>query len=61
MNIIEIVLEIEKLNDLRKKVIKEERLGMIKKIKGDIKKYGITRTELNTAFKKRKVKVNKTV
>jgi hypothetical protein len=34
---------------------------MIKKIKGDIKKYGITRTELNTAFKKRKVKVNKTV
>ena len=62
MNSNEIDLEIAKLIEQRKIVIKSEKENMIKKMKEDIKKYGITRTELSTAFKKkRKVKVKPTV
>lgn len=57
MNSNEIDLEIAKLIEQRKIVIKNEKADMVKKMKEDIKKYGITRTELSTAFKKkRKVK-----
>ena len=62
MNSNEIDLEIAKLIEQRKIVIKNEKADMVKKMKEDIKKYGITRTELSTAFKKkRKVKVKPTV
>lgn len=57
MNSNEIDLEIAKLIEQRKIVIKNEKADMVKKMKEDIKKYGITRTDLSTAFKKRKVKV----
>ena len=56
MNSNEIDLEIAKLIEQRKIVIKNEKADMVKKMKEDIKKYGITRTDLSTAFKKRKVK-----
>ena len=62
MNSNEIDLEIAKLIEQRKIVIKNEKADMVKKMKEDIKKYGITRTELSTAFKKkRKAKVKPTV
>lgn len=57
MNSNEIDLEIARLTEQRKIVIKNEKTDMVKKMKEDIKKYGITSSDLSTAFKKRKVKV----
>ena len=61
MNSNELDLEIARLIEQRKTVIKNEKTDMVKKMKEDIKKYGITRIELSTAFKKRKAKVKPTV
>ena len=61
MNSNEIKLELDKiteeLTEKLKVAIKNEKADTVKKMKEDIKKYGITRTDLSTAFKKRKVKV----